>query len=120
MKRIDAEDNNELSEETELLPSPPVPTTTEVATLKQIASVDDLNVGVSVLLQLAAQGTITADEGRRRKFLLQTYVAHSIQHGNEEEEDEHEEELHSKDCCRRIHHWWRKLFHIIYYTEQAE
>ena len=117
--RSDTEETVEFHEQSELLPLPTATTVASTTTLKQVASVDDLNVGVSVLLQLAQSGTITADEGRRRKFLLQTYVAHSIQHGNEEEED-HEEELNSKDCCRCIHHWWRKLFQVIYYTDQVE
>ena len=118
MKRGDADEITIYHEESELLP-PPAATTT-ATTLKRDTSLDDLSLGVSVLLQLAASGTITADEGRRRKFLLQTYVAHSIQHGDEEEAEDNEEDVNSQNCCRRIHHWWRKFFHLVYYTEQVE
>lgn len=77
---------------------------------------EDFDEGIQVLEELSERQLISADEGMRRKLLLQSYL--------EYQQYSDDDEFQTTDICSRILkkmcEIWSKLRQWAYYTEQVD
>jgi hypothetical protein len=78
--------------------------------------VEELNKGVVIIESLSRNGIISAEEGDRRKYLIQAYFEYNAADIQLESVQTSCWEM----CFHGVHQCWAQLWRWIYYTEQVD